>query len=806
MKKLLLKSITISFLCLLTSQTYSQGFQINSVYSAQNGYMFCDSIVDLSFSAEQYPTNSGADIDLLIDGDNFQASQFQITINWGDGTTTSHIGGVSLEGIPVSLNPAPSHTYSSTGTQIIIAQVTNPQNGTSAFYTIQATISACLAYIYTSVSVDCNNDGTTEYFINQGVPLIFTSGNNQFSDTTFNNMIDFSGMPLGTYLISVDPTWLNANGFIATIMPQTMIVSGPTTTFTTQIVLICQPTPPDTQCISGFVFCDANENGIFDTGELPISNAPISIQTNTGITINATSNGNGYYSVTYNAPNQTPAVISINPNWLTQNGYSVNQYIVTTIQTDCNLQNPPVNFAITNCSSPQPNQGCISGFVWCDSNGDGDFDSNEVPLAGAPITLQGSVNNVTVYSDSTGFFLYCGTMLNMTTVLGTIDQNWLTTHGYSISNPTHVMIFMPNLNLQPVGFGVNCGSTPTTCADLWTTVTPWIGYFQNQTNLIRLNYGNYGPGAPGNYTVTLTFPAGVTPVLSSISNPNYVIAGNTITWTLTSSSTAFSFNDVISFNTPMGIPSGTQHLFVSTISPTASVSDCNSTNNSNTLLQIVGNSYDPNDKTVDLQENIDPALQEELTYIIRFQNTGTAPAQDVYIIDTLSANLDWNSLTVIETTHTMHIIDLGNGVIRFDFPQIWLPDSTTNEPLSHGHVVFKIKEMESNVEGSQIYNTGYIYFDWNPAIITNTTYNINSSLGITEHFMEEITLYPNPTSDLINIRIKSEIKSIQLTDMTGQILQQHTENTIDLSAYPSGIYFVRINTSESDQVFRIVKK
>jgi uncharacterized repeat protein (TIGR01451 family) len=808
MKNSLLKSIAFSFLCMLSANSFSQGFQINSLSSATNGYLLCDSVVDLSFSAVQYSTNSGADIDLLIGGTNFQPSQFQITINWGDGSTSSHFGGVSSEGLPVSLNPPASHIYSTSGTHIIVVTVNNPQNNSSAIYTIQASTTYCSAYIYAPANVDCNNDGTVEYQISQGLPLIFTSGTNQYSDTTFNNTVDISGMPLGTYTISVDQAWLNANGFLATIMPQTITVTGPTTTFTTQILLICQGIPATFQCVTGFVFCDANSNGIYDASELPLANAPINIQTNSGNSILVTTNANGYYSASYVAPAQTVAIVSINPNWMSQNGYTTSAPIYCTITADCNAQNSPLNFPV-NCGNPPPPQGCISGYVWCDANGDGDFDATELPLAGAPITLQGSVNNVTIYSDSNGMFVYCGTMLNMTTVIGTINPNWLATHGYTISNPNYVMIFMPSLNTQPVGFGVNCGGIPNTCADLWTTVTPWIGYYQNQTNYIRLNYGNYGPGAPGNYTVTFTFPAGVTPITSSISNTNYVISGNTITWTLSSASTSFAFDDVIYFNTPSGIPSGTAHYFTSTIAPTGSVSDCCTTNNAGSLLQLVGNSYDPNDKSVDTEESMDPSVQDELTYTIRFQNTGTAPAQDVYIIDTLSANLDWSTIEVIEATHTMHLIDLGGGVIRFDFPQIWLADSTTNEPMSHGHVVFKIKELVTNTEGSQIYNTGHIYFDWNPAIVTNTTYNVNATLGINE-IEYQVLVYPNPVGDLLTIQGNANIISVELVSISGQLIETYTPeaivtsiNTANLS---TGIYLLQIRTENGLSTKKILKK
>lgn len=804
----LLRSFAFSIICLLSSFSFSQGFMLTQINSTQSSYILCDSVVDLSFSVLQLPTNSGADIDFGIQGNGFQATQFQIVVNWGDGTMTTHYGGTSATGTPIPLNPAPSHTYSVGGSQVIVVQAYNMSNSSGAIYTLPITVSNCMSYVYGLANVDCNNDGTTEFQITQGLPLVFTSATNQYSDTTFNSMANVEGMVPGTYTISVDPAWLNANGYIATVMPATMTVNSNMTTYTTQIILICQGIPATYQCVTGFVFCDANSNGIYDPSESPLANAPINIQTNSGNSIAVTTNANGYYSSSYVAPSQTVAIVSINPNWMSQNGYTTSAPIYCTITADCNAQNAPLNFPV-NCGNPAPPQGCISGYVWCDANGDGDFDTNELPLAGAPISLQGAVNNVTIFSDSTGFYVYCGTMLNQTTVVGTISTNWLASHGYTISNPYYTMIFMPNLNTQPLGFGVNCGGTPNTCADLWTTVTPWIGYYQNQTNYIHLNYGNYGPGAPGNYTVTLTFPAGVTPVTSSISNTNYVISGNTITWTLSSFNSSFTFDDIIYFQTPAGITSGTPHYFTSTIAPTGTVSDCSTSNNTGTLLQLVGSSYDPNDKTVNLEESIDPTAQDELTYTIRFQNTGTAPAQDVFIIDTLSANLDWSTITVVEATHTMHMIDLGGGVIRFDFPQIWLVDSTTNEPMSHGHVVFKIKELSSNIEGSEIFNTGHIFFDWNPAIVTNTTYNINASLGMDE-LDNEVLIYPNPVGDLVTIQGNTNIISVELVSISGQLIATFTPETtvtsINTSNLTTGIYLLQISTVNGMNTKKILKK
>ena len=71
-----------------------------------------------------------------------------------------------------------------------------------------------------------------------------------------------------------------------------------------------------------------------------------------------------------------------------------------------------------------------------------------------------------------------------------------------------------------------------------------------------------------------------------------------------------------------------------------------------------------------------------------------------------------------------------DGLVKFNFPHINLPDSNSNEAASHGYVQYKIRAKDSLAIGSTIENTANIFFDFNPPIITNTTNNtvINCSI------------------------------------------------------------------------------
>ncbi|PWN70602.1 hypothetical protein C1631_011630 [Chryseobacterium phosphatilyticum] len=57
----------------------------------------------------------------------------------------------------------------------------------------------------------------------------------------------------------------------------------------------------------------------------------------------------------------------------------------------------------------------------------------------------------------------------------------------------------------------------------------------------------------------------------------------------------------------------------------------------------------------------------------------------------------------------------------------------------------------------------------------------------------DVNIYPNPTSDFINIKSKVEIASLTLYSMSGKKLSEtHKENKINISAYATGSYLLNI--------------
>ena len=226
--------------------------------------------------------------------------------------------------------------------------------------------------------------------------------------------------------------------------------------------------------------------------------------------------------------------------------------------------------------------------------------------------------------------------------------------------------------------------------------------------------------------------------------------------------------------------------------------------------------YDPNDKHVNPMGVGDDDLTlfgQYLNYTVRFQNTGNFPAKDVIIADTLDDDLDLSTFEFLAASHTISEINKRDNAFEFVFNNIFLPDSLSNEPESHGFVSFRIKPKEGLPEGTKINNTAYIYFDQNPAIITNKTRNILvSDLTPTIQIQDDknvlYKVFPNPTTgELFVESLYASPNPINwnLIDILGRRIKsgnlERNQQRLNLNEIKNGIYFLDLN---QEATFKII--
>ena len=477
------------------------------------------------------------------------------------------------------------------------------------------------------------------------------------------------------------------------------------------------------------------------------------------------------------------------------------------------------NFYILPVSNPCT-YGNVTGKVYVDNNSDCTFNTGDVPLNG--ITVYGTANLSSPAVPNYTTTGYTGTTGDYTM---TMQQSWM--NNYSVYLPSAYYFIFP---VTP------CFATPYTLTTLPGTnldfplqctnnvdVQCWAGSPANArpsgSFFMQPYVSNIGcDSASGTLTFIKDSRVIYNPSLST--NPAMTVSGDTLTWTytnLTNLSAGAYWNSFMSdiHLTPNATVNIGDTLCFRVYTNILS-NDIDVTNNDYNICIPVVASYDPNIKEVSPRGvtaagNI-PASTPKLEYTIHFQNTGTSYAYNVSVVDTLDGDVDQASLKILGTSHLMNPEWLAPGVVRFNFNSIYLPDSNTNEPASHGYVRFKVNLHSALPVGTQIRNKGYIYFDANPAVITNEALNtIAGSAAVTNvaPTTDKVRIYPNPATSEVTIE-NLQNGTATIMSINGTVVFEKDINanktTIDISRLPAGIYILKTTNNNSTVTTKFVKQ
>jgi len=86
---------------------------------------------------------------------------------------------------------------------------------------------------------------------------------------------------------------------------------------------------------------------------------------------------------------------------------------------------------------------------------------------------------------------------------------------------------------------------------------------------------------------------------------------------------------------------------------------------------------------------------------------------------------------------------------------------------------------------------------------------VAQNLSAEKFFTENFNMYPNPTTDVLNISSKNGLTAteIKITDMTGKVVKvQKDATTVNVSNLASGTYLIDITTNEGKASSKFIKK
>lgn len=245
-------------------------------------------------------------------------------------------------------------------------------------------------------------------------------------------------------------------------------------------------------------------------------------------------------------------------------------------------------------------------------------------------------------------------------------------------------------------------------------------------------------------------------------------------------------------------------LFEAIIQPLAG--DETIEDNNYILSQVVVGAYDPND-IICLEGDIeDPVnIGEQLHYRIRFENTGNFPAENVVVVMEIDPEqFDAATLLLLNASHEVEARLRGN-LVEFFFQDIQLASG------GHGNILLAMETLQTLQEGDAVMNQADIYFDYNFPVTTNEATTVFETIMSTQdpELNSSITLYPNPARESIHIQAITSMTSIEWYDVAGRLLHIHLVNdaqtTLDITARPPGVYFLKVNTPEGSIVKKVIK-
>ena len=473
-----------------------------------------------------------------------------------------------------------------------------------------------------------------------------------------------------------------------------------------------------------------------------------------------------------------------------------------------NFSNQPGYITISQTNAGAQNSGDIdcTGIrmtAFLDSNANGAKDSGESNFSLGQFHFEKN-NNGDVHHIASPLGTYSIYDLNAANTYDIgfdVDPTYASNYAVSPASYANVPI-VPGSGMTEYYFPVTITNPYN---DLVVTIIPGAqpnpGF--NYSHTVR--YTNLGSQTTSG-NVSYTKPAEVS--ILNVSDPNAVTNASGFTLNFTDLLPFESRTVVVTMQVPTIPTVALGQILTASADVAPLAGDVAPENNTTSCSQIIIGSYDPNDKTELRGKYVlfsDFGSEDFLYYTVRFENTGTAPALNVRISDVLEEQLDETSVRMVAASHN-YVMDRTDNVLTWNFDNILLPASSANPEGAKGFVQFKVKPKAGYAVGDVIQNTASIYFDYNPAIITNTfETHFVQSLGVPRNDASAFAMYPNPADNLVTVSLSGTqtISAITVYDVLGKkVLSKpasgSTDN-LDVSGLGSGMYFLEITTSTQEK-------
>lgn len=473
----------------------------------------------------------------------------------------------------------------------------------------------------------------------------------------------------------------------------------------------------------------------------------------------------------------------------------------------------------TNSNLPAQTPNRISGRVFADGNGNCAFDGSDYGLRNKPVIFHnnGTGSDSYIYTDMLGYYSKLADTGSYTFTTSNLANSYYTTNCPVAGSYT--------VNFAAYNDSADNQNFADTAADYCAAQALGLWVYGEEGNFaalgtcdtayIQLSYHNAGT-VTDSVTLHLTLNDSTRLLQSPVAYTT--LAGNQYLFDI--GNFAPGADTTITIMMSIGCDTiGTQYCFALDATGNFATHCLGYYNHAATCRQI-GVPFDPNAMYVSSfkhsatgsTQRLTTENDDNFTYTVTFQNTGTAVAHNVRLLIPLSAKINAQTLSpnIASAAYSWLVL---NNQLMIDFTGINLPDSNANEAGSHGFINFYVQQQTGNLPGDSFLHQAAIYFDYNSAVLTNQAIvNLADTTGVISSVSELknafINLYPNPANQTVTITapVPAEIK---VCDLTGRVIVSQkiteTQSTLDVSGWSKGIYVVTVSNQKAICSLKLVK-
>ena len=442
--------------------------------------------------------------------------------------------------------------------------------------------------------------------------------------------------------------------------------------------------------------------------------------------------------------------------------------------------------------------GILTGKVYFDANGNGNFDGNDTPYPHAQVRINpGSI--------------YVGTNQSGDYSIQLPDGNYtvevLPPSGFGVSSfPNAYAVSLGQQGYSPgLNFGLSASGGNFSDVGVSIIGTPAVAGLASQYWVAVYNHGSQTVSGAlqfdiGSAGLTL-LPGTVDPIALSTS-------GGVILWEyvdlLPGGSRLFKVQAVV----PGDADPGDVLLSTALVEPIAG-DDFPADNMVEYEQLVTGALVSAYKEVAPIGDGIDHLtdISSPLTYTVSFYNTAGQFPYEVLITDPLDPALDPASFQLLASSAPVeyNVID-GQLEVKFTYP--FLPPISVGGLSSFGFATFAVEPISGLPVGTVVSNQAAISIDGGLSMSTNTVFNtlVDTLIAVTDPPVPDwqVVVSPNPFTDELRFAVQGAEEDLlfrlRVFDATGRQLRELSGQpavfSVNTGRLPAGLYYYRLETED----------